>query len=296
MLPQSITPRPYTGADQPAVLALLGQTPFVHRNLNWQTPEEWLASDNLIACVGLHRATIAAFLALSRPIAGVSWLRIIALGQGISRGPALRRLWHCLEPQLARYKVEQVQVLLTSDQFRPVWQSLGFKPVEAVVLLRLQAERWPLTPPSASHGIKIRPAQSTDLDHILALDHATFTPPWRLHPQELQAGCATQSVMLAFQEKLTSTDALVGYAIAQGGDKKGHIARLATHPAKQGQGIGSRLLHKVLSEFTQQGLTTITVNTKASNTGSQHLYQRFGFTLTGDQWPVYAVAIANRSN
>ncbi|MFC1959942.1 GNAT family N-acetyltransferase [Chloroflexota bacterium] len=287
MFTRPIVPRPYTPADQPAVLSLLAHTHFLHRHLDWQDQETLLASNDLIAGVGIDNAAIAAFLALSMPVGGISWLRLAALDQGVSRGPALRRLWQGLQPAVVQHNVQRVYALPANEQYQPALSSLGFKPVAQIVLMRLMPAQTP-RPDTPPHPYVIRSAEPDDLECILALDHAAFEPLWWFSPQELRAALHMATAFkLAF-----ASDKLIGYAIAHTRGEQGHISRLATHPAQQGMGIGSILLHDVLTGLLSQNMPTITVNTQARNTGSQRLYRRFGFTLTGEQWPIYELLVS----
>ena len=47
--------------------------------------------------------------------------------------------------------------------------------------------------------------------------------------------------------------------------------------AVKGKGLGSLLIQKTLSEIKQQGITSVTVATQASNEGALRLYQKHGF-------------------
>jgi ribosomal protein S18 acetylase RimI-like enzyme len=67
----------------------------------------------------------------------------------------------------------------------------------------------------------------------------------------------------------------------------GHLARLATHPEYQRQGIGCAILRDLLIQFKQRGAARITVNTQEDNLASIALYENAGFMRTGETYPVY---------
>jgi [ribosomal protein S18]-alanine N-acetyltransferase len=66
-----------------------------------------------------------------------------------------------------------------------------------------------------------------------------------------------------------------------------HLARLAVRKEAQGQGIGKFLLGDLIHRARKRGLSRLTVNTQGDNSVSLALYQKVGFFLTGDQYPVY---------
>jgi ribosomal protein S18 acetylase RimI-like enzyme len=67
----------------------------------------------------------------------------------------------------------------------------------------------------------------------------------------------------------------------------GHLARLATRPDFQRLGIGTTLLHDLLTQFVRRGALRITVNTQQDNKHSISIYEKAGFVRTGEAYPVY---------
>ena len=80
---------------------------------------------------------------------------------------------------------------------------------------------------------------------------------------------------------------MIGYQISTGNAGGGHLARLAVHPTQQGRRIGKSLLLDMLSRYKRRGITRVTVNTQQNNPSSLILYQKAGFILTGEEYPVY---------
>jgi ribosomal protein S18 acetylase RimI-like enzyme len=63
----------------------------------------------------------------------------------------------------------------------------------------------------------------------------------------------------------------------------------------QGKGVGSALLGDLFRRLRWQGMDYISVNTQADNYASLQLYQKFGFTRTGEQYPVYTYEVGASS-
>ena len=67
----------------------------------------------------------------------------------------------------------------------------------------------------------------------------------------------------------------------------GHLARLAVRPDAQRKGIGTALVRDMLWQFERRGAERVTVNTQEDNQASLTLYQKAGFELTGESYPVF---------
>jgi ribosomal protein S18 acetylase RimI-like enzyme len=77
---------------------------------------------------------------------------------------------------------------------------------------------------------------------------------------------------------------IVGYQLTTASAGGGHLGRLAVLPNCQGRGLGTAL--------EGQGAQQVTVNTQDTNMASLSLYQRLGFKLTGEAFPVYQLRLA----
>jgi ribosomal protein S18 acetylase RimI-like enzyme len=71
----------------------------------------------------------------------------------------------------------------------------------------------------------------------------------------------------------------------------GHLARLAVSPDFQGLGVGYNLLFDLLKQFQRRGARCVTVNTQHDNYASLALYQKVGFTPTGETYPIYQLPL-----
>jgi ribosomal protein S18 acetylase RimI-like enzyme len=52
--------------------------------------------------------------------------------------------------------------------------------------------------------------------------------------------------------------------------------------------VGRALVHGLFSSLVNNGIYKLSVNTQSDNIVSLRLYQRLGFSRTGEQYPVFA--------
>ncbi len=274
----------YAPEHSAPVRHLLQHFDRLHRHLDWQDAERWLQGTAVMACLGWREQRLEAGKSVSPPQRGASWLRLVALGGGLSVGPAVRRLWAWLLPRMRERGVQRVNVLLMSAWLGRALSSLDFVHVDDVVTLRYTGGPRRALPAPQMDDLMMRPVQTdADLAAVLAVDHAAFEPVWWLSEQDLRAAWPeAASFTLA-----TVEGSAVGYELSVPHGDGVHLARLATIPQMQGQGVGSTLLQRMLRYFQQQGVYTVTVNTQGSNIVSQHLYRRFGFQDTGFGLPIW---------
>jgi len=126
-----------------------------------------------------------------------------------------------------------------------------------------------------------------DLPRIEQIDHLAFVPIWLNSKESLRVAYQQAAVASVAEEN----GHIVGYQISTATAGGGHLARLAVTPSDQGLGVGSALLQDALSTFQRRGAHTVTVNTQKENFASLALYQKWGFTLTGEEFPIYQYSV-----
>jgi ribosomal protein S18 acetylase RimI-like enzyme len=122
-----------------------------------------------------------------------------------------------------------------------------------------------------------------DLPAVEVVDNAAFDPIWRN---------SLASLEIAFRQADMATVAevegeVIGYQITTKVESRVHLARLAIHTRQQGRRIGESMLTDLLSQYQRRGYKRLTVNTQKDNLHSLHLYRKTGFTLTGEEYPLY---------
>ncbi|MDX9865492.1 MAG: GNAT family N-acetyltransferase, partial [Anaerolineaceae bacterium] len=139
-----------------------------------------------------------------------------------------------------------------------------------------------IIPPRAPY-IHLRQMASSDLNHVLKLDHQAFKPLWQISWEALSA---------AFQQCAYATVAerdgqIIGYQISTTTHNSTCLERLAVSPDQQNQGIGAQLVYDLIDDFQLSSAMHLTVNTQQDNLSSQALYKKMGFKLTGESYPVF---------
>lgn len=207
-------------------------------------------------------------------------LRGCALLNGWQVDNGVQTLWEPLRALLRARGLRHVLHLGATDWIVGPLQRAGFHITDSLVTLErgVGIER-------AGEGqgpARLRGPRTDDIDALLALDTLAFEPPWRL----------TRSDLIGFM--LTGGHFVVaeldgrpmGYAFSDVHLEVGQLARLAVHPARQRQGIGSQLLTDSLAFCRRAGARTFTLNTQESNAASRLLYARHGLRVVGGGTPV----------
>ena len=125
--------------------------------------------------------------------------------------------------------------------------------------------------------VRLRPMTTADLPAVLRLEEELFAPDtWTaaMYRDEL-AHPDTRYYLVAEDD-----GAVVGYGGLIAYDDEAHIATLGVAAARQGEGIGARLLDALLAEADRRS-PVVLLEVRADNEAAQHLYRRRGFVEIG---------------
>ncbi len=252
---------------------------LVHRHLDWRPPLEWIGNTPFLVLEKDSR--LVAALACPPDPPSVVWIRLFVAYDDENLIETWSRLWFEAYEMLAHDPELQVAAIPLQNWFTRLLQSSQFQATTNVVMLIWESGKIP--PERKSPIISIRPMNTDDLPRVEELDKLAFGSLWHNSQTSLQ---------YAFNQAAIATIAeidgiVVGYQISTAMQIGGHLARLATHPQFQRQGIGFAILRDLLIQFKQRGTTRITVNTQEDNLASIALYETAGFTRTGETYPVY---------
>ncbi len=124
---------------------------------------------------------------------------------------------------------------------------------------------------------ELRPMGLGDLDAVMALEEELFAPDtWTaaMYREEL-AQSDTRHYLVA-----EDAGAVVGYAGLIAYDDEAHVATIGVTGARQGQGLGARLLDALLAEADRRS-PVVLLEVRADNEHAQELYRRRGFAEIG---------------
>lgn len=271
--------------DQQRLAYLVHFDAYVHRHLDYRPPLDWLGSHPF--ALAEENGKLIAALACAPDPPHVAWIHLFAAGYAASVEAAWQALWEHSYAQLIELPgVTWAAAIPLQPWFKLLLDQAGF--VESHRIIMLAWERQPLPPiQKILPRLIIRPMTLDDLPRVEQLDMAAFVPVW-----QNSLACLEYAFRQAAVATVAELDErLVGYQISTPTHLGGHLARLAVLPEMQGYGIGHCLLHDLLEQFTRRGARLISVNTQKDNLTSQALYYKFGFTLTGEEYPIYQFSL-----
>mmetsp|Transcript_34154 Transcript_34154/g.38797 ORF Transcript_34154/g.38797 Transcript_34154/m.38797 type:complete len:163 (+) Transcript_34154:37-525(+) len=136
----------------------------------------------------------------------------------------------------------------------------------------------------SSDPIKVAPEKveyrhykdESQLPQIIELIEKDLSEPYSVFTYRYFIHNWPQLCLLAYVE-----DQFIGTIICKlddhRGRKRGYIAMLAVEKAYRGNKIGTALVNKALEIMKQMGADEVVLETEASNTGAQKLYESLGF-------------------
>jgi ribosomal-protein-alanine N-acetyltransferase len=221
----------------------------------------------------------------------VTWLRALALTNSLPVAGGLDQLLPSFHTLLG---ARGLQALFyagddTADAWlQPALKARGYVADTNVVVYE---KRDLVIPSQGNLGAQIRRAQASDLDRILAIDHACFDPQW--HKGEAILGPALLESPNFVVAELDGAIAGYAFTTTHFGGRLVHLVRIAVLPAYRGKAIGVRLLAEVVAYARSLGAESLTLNTQAHNAAAQRLYIWFGFRRTGEQQTVLRFDLAS---
>ena len=271
---------PYARRHRTALLQLCHYGQWTHQHLDWHSPAQWIDQPAAQIFLAWQAGQIAGYIGLSPVQDGAAWIRLLGIADGTIPSPIIRELWQAAQAQCRQRGASQVGLLMVANWLSVYLRQLGFRCVDDIITLDCtiaagseQSEH--SAPPPAR--LQMRAATDDDLPHLAQIDRLAFPPLWRLTAEDLwQAYRLSASAAVAVQD-----GAPVGFQISTRHHEVGHLARLAVVPQHQRRHIGSALLRRLLHDFKQRGIRSVTVNTQHSNHPSQRLYQRHRFSRSG---------------
>ncbi len=278
--------RPADPKDHQQISNLIFFESRLHRHLDWHSPLDWLGAPFYWALEEAGQITAA--LACPTERDHIAWVRLFVYTGRWSAESAWNLIWAVAREKIAQAGGAKVAAIAIQPWFQEVLAGSGFENRQQIVMFE-----WRYQPSFASTGIRepkgmrIRRMTEADLPEVEKTDAASFNSLWQN---------SLETTRKAFAQALYATvaeneEGILGYQLSTGGGQRAHLARLAVHPAAQGQGAGRALLSDLFRYITYAGISRLSVNTQNDNQASLSLYQRMGFTRTGEEYPVYTLDV-----
>jgi ribosomal-protein-alanine N-acetyltransferase len=123
-------------------------------------------------------------------------------------------------------------------------------------------------------------AEDDDVPALVALERLCFSQPWTARNFRDAMADRERGLVLVLRGAAPPDDAgrgLLAYCSFQTVVDEMHIHNLAVHPARQGRGLGRRLLELSLAVGARRGAERALLEVRQSNWAAQRLYRSLGF-------------------
>jgi len=272
--------RPVEADDYHQLVNFIHFESFVHRHLDWLAPLDWMKYPPF--WVATHGQRLVGVLSSPFAPPGIAWIRLFGADSEWNIQQVWQVLWLEVLKDLREIPKPVVAALPLHNWFLQLLLTAGFQEETKVVFLAWQKSQKHL--PAVNTSVFIRPMVFEDMERVVEVDNAAFSPMWANQLQMLEAAYHQSAVSSVAQD---ANGKIVGYQISTSGHLGGHLARLAVLPEEQGKRIGAALVVDMLNQFISRDVYRVSVNTQQDNLSSLKLYTRLGFQFSGENYPVY---------
>ena len=269
-------------ADIPAITEFLKRNLILHHHLDWRKPIEWVGHSPFLILEKGDR--LQALLVCPPDPKNVYWIRILACLSTIPIEESYAALFPIALEKIQNSKKENVITSIAyQDWMRTLLSRNGWEICQQVVQLRWNRRKADEHPKKCPDGYIIRPMYLPDLPSVALIDQACFDFLWQ-HSEDALRRAFEQPTYCTVAEK---DGILVGYQITTLQRNRAHIARLAVLPDFQRLRIGYCLVSEVINQYRKSWTREISVNTQQDNFKSLGLYNKIGFELTDESFPIF---------
>lgn len=270
--------------DRQRLANLIHFEAHIHRHLDWRSPLDWVGKYPYLV---LERdEDILAAIACPPDPPNVAWIRLFAVSSEISVKQAWAMLWPIAQSQLAEPGVRIFAAAIPlQNWFRKLLEDNNFSHSNNVIVLHWNGGNLPEV--SLPADARVRLMNLDDLMEVESVDMVSFGNVW----QNSQSCLEVAFRQAAIATVVEISGEVAGYQISTMTSMGGHLARLAVKPKFQGLGLGYALVCDMLIQFDRRNVRNVTVNTQEDNMISLSLYQKVGFTRSGEKFPVYQCLI-----
>lgn len=277
-MPSEITYYPATDQDYDDLSMFISFEYYVHRHLDWRSSLDWLGKQPFwIAKTGGE--IIGCYAAAVEP-AQTAWVRLFACSALYSR----KKLWEeFFQRSLKQYdqNVVSINALGVENWFANLMKTTSFELAQKIIVYEWAKQ--PISYFELASPFSIRKMHHSDIEQVFHLDADCFEPEWQMSTTALD-NALNQAGYAAVIEDQTK---IIGYQITTEALSSAHLARIAIDPAYQGHKLGQFILNDLLIFYENTDISRLTVNTQSDNIKSQGLYEKSGFQLLDEEYPVY---------
>jgi [ribosomal protein S18]-alanine N-acetyltransferase len=133
-----------------------------------------------------------------------------------------------------------------------------------------------ISEPEASR-LEIARMRRRHLRGVMAIERQVYPRPWspNLFISEMSEISNRAYLVARLDREVVGYGGLICY-----GDEA-HVTTIAVDPGRHRSGIGTRLMHELVSAAIEMGAGAISLEVRVSNWGAQRLYGRYGFRPVG---------------
>lgn len=131
--------------------------------------------------------------------------------------------------------------------------------------------------PAPVPALTVSPLRRRHLRAVLRIENEVYPTPWTMGLYLAELASPTGRTYKVAR----SGGRVVGYGGIMYVVDEAHVTTLAVHPDHQGRRIGARLLAALVRAALEEGMTSLTLEVRASNRPAQALYRRFGLAPAG---------------
>ena len=141
-------------------------------------------------------------------------------------------------------------------------------------------------PPPTASEVRIRPATVADISGIIALEGDSRSAAHWPEPAYGRIFSADSAVRIALVVE-DHDAAICGFAIARVVGEEGEIENIVVDRKRQNQGLGTKLLQKMMDRARSRNARRLFLEVRESNAAARALYEKCGFALSGRRRAYY---------
>jgi [ribosomal protein S18]-alanine N-acetyltransferase len=129
--------------------------------------------------------------------------------------------------------------------------------------------------------LTVEEMRASDIAEVHEIERLSFNTPWPVYAfeQELRGNRLARYVVA--RTPMLGRERVVGFAGVWLMGDEAHITTFGVHPEWRRQGVGSRLMLRLLELSLELRAMRMTLEVRVGNVAAQELYRRFGFAIAG---------------